>query len=169
MGSRKNEKSIPRIAITTLAGFLSGMLIIRIFLITMITAGPSMSPAFPEGTRLLVFKLSEPIVGDVIIARNPLSQGTVLCSRVAAKDEASVEIRNKVVYINGKKFAPAGLQEKDLRNFPNSFTKRDNMPLLRLKHDEYFILGDNRDQSFDSRYFGALHEKDIIGKVIYTF
>ena len=50
-----------------------------------------------------------------------------------------------------------------------TFSFRDNMPAIKLKRNDFFVLGDNIDNGFDSRHFGKINEHLIIGEVIYKF
>ena len=81
-----------------------------------------------------------------------------------------VELRNGVLYINNER---AQFKWKtissDNRVFPMSFSGRDNMTAVKIERHFFFLLGDNRDYSFDSREFGPVPDESIAGRVIYGY
>ncbi len=150
------------------AGILAGLLTARVFLLPCQAPDASMEPAVPAQSYLLVQKRATPAVGDIVLIEAPGDDGRVLLLRVAAADEARVEMRSRILYVNGTKFTPPWKQiARDQRVFPLHFTKRDIMPPVRLQREEYFLTADNTDRGYDSRYFGPVHKDKIIGKVIY--
>jgi signal peptidase I len=94
--------------------------------------------------------------------------------RVAALPGEMVEIRSKQLFVNGQKIADPFASYSDARVYPNNpalpepYRSRDWFGPLRLPPGSYFVLGDNRDRSYDSRYRGPTTEAQIVGKVIYV-
>ena len=131
--------------------------------------GSSMLPTLRTGQWLLVsrldYRLGSPRRGDVVICHYPgrymdrwklIRQSFV--KRVIALPGETVEIIEGVVYIDG-----APLQEPYLD--PARCRFRRQMPARTLGEDQYFVLGDNRDSSNDSRRIGPLPSSMLVGRV----
>jgi len=127
--------------------------------------GSSMEPNFHQGDYLIVdeisYRFSEPKRGDVIVFRYPRDTSQRFIKRVIGLPGETVEMeQGKINIIKGVENRILDESEYGLKE---SYT--DNFA-LSLKESEYFVLGDNRAASFDSRKWGALSEDYIIGKVI---
>ena len=122
--------------------------------------GPSMSPNLVDAQFLLVNKLSyvasEPERGDVIVFRSPRSPDEDLVKRVVALPNEEVEIKEGSVFVNGRR-----LNESSY--FQNSVDR--DTALLRVPDGAYFVLGDNRLHSRDSRDIGPIPRASIVGRV----
>jgi signal peptidase I len=153
------------------AGILIGFLISRIFFITpFVVQDDSMMPGLKKGDYLLILKITSPRPGDIILLDSPVEPDKVILKRFLAESGISLEIKNKRIYVNSNEYIPGWhIQSNDNRVFPESFDHRDNMPVLKIKPGEIFVIGDNFDYSFDSRSFGGVNKKLIIGKMIYKF
>jgi signal peptidase I len=119
--------------------------------------GYSMEPTLHQEERLLVEKLSyrfhAPQRGDIVVlkvAQEPIP----LVKRVIGLPGETVEIRQGKVYVNGQH-----LDEPYLGQTPYG-----NMPARQVPAGSVFVLGDNRNNSNDSRYFGVVPLDDIVGK-----
>ncbi len=155
-----------KISLLVSAGIIFGFLASRIFLVTHVQAGNSMEPNAPPGSRAFVVKHVTPRKGDMVLMKSPVKEGTVLLTRVVASEGDTVEIRNKTVYVNSRKLKKNWKTVmNDPRIFPMRFSYRDNMPALRVKRNEFFVMGDNFDTGFDSRNFGLVSGDRIIGRV----
>lgn len=78
-----------------------------------------------------------------------------------------IRYRNKVLYVNGKKQDEPYVKHNSREIMPavdGVLESRDNFGSVTVKEGHYFMMGDNRDNSYDSRYWGQLDEKLIIGK-----
>jgi len=137
---------------------------IRYFLFQpFIVKGESMSPNFESGDYLIVdeisYRFSSPQRGDVIVFNFPKDTTQKFIKRVIGLPGETVDITNGKVEIikDGKK---VDLTEKylpaNLKTYPDTKTT--------LKSDEYFVMGDNREYSYDSRAWGIVPKSDIIGK-----
>ncbi len=127
--------------------------------------GQSMAPNFETGDYLIVdeisYRFQEPQRGEVIIFRYSQKPSYRFIKRIIGLPGEIVEIKEGKVIIY-KNNQPQVLDESDY--LPSSVKTPGNI-LITLGEDEYFVLGDNRAFSFDSRSFGFLPEKEIIGRV----
>jgi signal peptidase I len=149
------------IIIAGIAVYLVRTYIVQPFLVS----GESMLPNFRNGDYLLVdeltYRFREPERGEVIVLRYPKNEGVYFIKRVIGLPGETVIIENNNIIIlnkEGKKFV---LNEPYIRL--NFGTMQDMT--VTLKENEYFVMGDNRSFSFDSRNWGVLPRKDIIGLV----
>ena len=129
---------------------------------TCIVVGCSMEPEFYPGQRLLinklVYNLHEPQRGDVIIFHPPNNLQTEYVKRIIGLPGESVEVKGGVVYIykNGDTFP---LDEPYIKAPPNY-----TLPKRKIPENEYFVLGDNRNNSHDSHKGWTVPRQNIIGK-----
>jgi len=127
--------------------------------------GSSMEPNFHQGDYLIVdeisYRFTSPERGDVIVFRYPRDTSQRFIKRVIGLPGETIEIKQgKINIIKGIENRELNESEYGLKE---SYT--DNLT-LSLAENEYFVLGDNRVASFDSRKWGALSKNYIIGKVI---
>jgi signal peptidase I len=117
-----------------------------------------------------VFHFREPQVGDVIVFKYPLNPDRVFVKRCVAVGGQTVEIRNKVLRVDGKLVPdPSGAKHTDNQIIPREFSSRDNFGPKQVPPGQYFVLGDNRDQSQDSREWGFLEKKYLVGKPVFVY
>ena len=116
----------------------------------------SMTPTLAEGQRIFINKLvNQPDRGDIIVFKNPdKSKDTPLIKRVIGLPGEEVEVRSGFVYIDG-----SPLNETYIGERPNY-----NMPKGIIPGGEYFVLGDNRNSSWDSHAGWTVNQDDILGK-----
>lgn len=117
----------------------------------------SMQPGLYEGERLLVNKMaytfSEPDRGEIIVFRSP-TDGTNLIKRVIGLPGDLIEVKNGIVYVN-----TIGLNEPYVR-YPATYT----MTTIQVPLDQYFVLGDNRNNSSDSHVGWTVPKNNLIGR-----
>ncbi|MEW6741196.1 MAG: signal peptidase I [Planctomycetota bacterium] len=122
-------------------------------------AGNSMAPSYWDGDRVVVAHtlplLSEPENGDAVIVR---VDGETLIKRVAAGPGQIVEIRSGHLVRNGEAVSEP---------IPSAYLHAGDMPPCPLGGDEFFLLGDHRRVSVDSRDFGPVRRDQIIGRVLF--
>jgi signal peptidase I len=128
-----------------------------------IIVGASMQPNFHEGERLLinkaVYKFRQPERGEVIIFHPPTNQQADYIKRIIGLPGESVEIREGKVYIHKEDGSVEQLVEPYITELAMRDFKGDEIP-----QNKYFVLGDNRNNSNDSRSFGPVSREEIIGK-----
>ncbi|OJG86180.1 signal peptidase I [Enterococcus saccharolyticus] len=154
-----------------MAGALA--LMIRGFLLIPVPVeGNSMETTLQQGDMVVVEKISEIKRFDVIVFQ--LSDGTTYIKRVIGLPGESVSYANDQLYINGKKVAEPFLEKNLEENdepipFTYDFTFEELMGVEKLGKDSYFVIGDNRRLSKDSRSFGAISEENILGKARFVY
>lgn len=115
-----------------------------------------------------VFQVFTPELNDVIVFVFPEDRSKDFIKRVKAVAGETIEVRNKVVYINGEKIDdPYAFYAPDARVMPGSI--RDNFGPLTVPEGHVFVMGDNRDHSHDSRFWGTVPIDDILGKAFILY
>ena len=135
------------------------VIVIRTFILTpVIVNGSSMSPTLKGKEVMLLSKLSNIKRFDVVVIK---ARDDRLIKRVIAMPGETIEIKDNQIFINDKL-----LKENFGKGITSDVGKRT------LKSDEYYVLGDNREDSKDSRFYGPFKKKDIQGStsfIIYPF
>ena len=164
----KNKTDTPILlkAVFTLAGIIAGSVIMHFVLMIMPVKTSAMEPVLIKNDYVLINRFSRSGKGDIAVYKSPVEEGPMLISRIAGTEYDTVELRDRMVYINNEPLImpPSHI---DAAIFPMKFSFRDNMPPVKLKRGEFFMLNDNFNSSFDSRSFGPVNINDIAGKVIY--
>jgi signal peptidase I len=108
--------------------------------------------------------------GDVIVFIFPLDRKKDFIKRVIGVEGDTIKIVNKKVYVNGKLYKePPGVQHTDPNIIPGNIQPRDNLGPIKVPPGKLFVMGDNRDQSFDSRFWGFVPLKDVKGKAFIIY
>ncbi len=121
---------------------------------------------FSDG-KILIFR--KPERGDIIVFRFPHEPDRDFIKRIVAVEGDTIEGKNKEIFLNGKKLSEPYVQHTDIYLIMGGREPRDNFGPLAVPKDMYFVMGDNRDQSFDSRYWGFVSSKDIRGKAFILY
>ena len=144
---------------------------IRYFLIQpFFVKGESMLPNFHDSEYLIIdeisYRLEQPQRGQVIDFRYPRNPQEYFIKRIIGLPGESVQIKdNKVTIFNSTHPNGFALDEKYI---PSDFvTYNQDESKINIGPDEYYVLGDNRGASKDSRYFGVVNKSFIIGKVLF--
>lgn len=125
-------------------------------------ASVSMEPTYGDGKYVTIapVELAELQRGDIIGYRHPSNPDEFFVKRLIGLSGETVEIREGAIYING-----------DLLEEPYPVTTgspSETFGPIELREDEYFVLGDNRPNSADSRQYGAVSGQEIIGRISVT-
>ncbi len=115
-------------------------------------------------TDVIVLTLGEPKRGDIIVFRYPKDRSKDFVKRLIAKSGDVVEIRDKTLYVNRERVDDTAAHFNDHRIIPGFVAPRDNFGPVTVPKDSYFAMGDNRDNSADSRFWGFLKKEDLVGK-----
>jgi signal peptidase I len=132
-----------------------------------LVSGASMEPTFSSGNYLLIdeitYRFREPQRGETVVFRYPGDITSFFIKRIIGLPGEMIEIRDNIVTITN----PNGEQETLTIEEPyiKPETKTIGEKTTALGADEYYVLGDNRGNSFDSRNWGPLDKDDIIGVV----
>jgi signal peptidase I len=130
-----------------------------------IVVGASMEPTFKTGEYLIVdelsYKVTDPKRGQVIIFKYPNDPSKYFIKRIIALPKETITIKGTTITIKNKEHPEGFKLDESYINFEKGadLTKT-------LKDDEYFVMGDNRSVSLDSRSWGALPKDLIIGRAI---
>ncbi len=119
--------------------------------------GESMMPNFHDGELLLTekvtYRIYKPERGDVVVFRAPSAQRVDFIKRVIGLPGESIKIEDGAVFINGEKLGETYETQSTTGTVE-----------ITLDRDQYFVLGDNRNASSDSRSFGAISKESITGR-----
>lgn len=154
-------------AACVLAGLVAGVALVRLVITPYAVSDDSMRPGLAAGDRIYVLKWGAVRWGDRVLFASPIEPDRVLLKRVIGVEGDTIEVSGKAIYRNGAKLsAPWNTVSTDRRIFPMSFTGRDNSPTVRIGRGELYVVGDNLDRSMDSRTFGPVRMKSVIGTVL---
>lgn len=128
--------------------------------------GHSMQPTFYADDRLVVsrvhYLLDEPQRGDILVFNSLEQPGVMLIKRVVGLPGETVELHNQIISINGKALDEAYVKE------PCRINRCADSAWI-LAENEYFMMGDNRNNSRDSRRFGPVPLNKIVGQVVFRY
>jgi len=142
------------------------------FVQPVVVEGTSMLPELHDGERLLVNKLVYYKIqsvswghierGDIVVFWFPNDPDKSYVKRVIGLPGETVEVRSGKVFINGQQLAEDYLDSEHNQTLPS-------WPAKKVEDHHYFVMGDNRDNSSDSRYWGLVPEKYIYGKAFFRY
>lgn len=163
-------KSILEIVITVVVCMLAYFLLFKYVLANETVSGPSMQPTFESNDRIIAVRHTKLQRGDIVILDAPDAPGELYIKRIIGMPGDTVEAKNDTIYINGKPLKEPYLTQykKKLPKgqlYTNNFTLKQVTGVSRVPKDSYFVMGDHRDVSKDSRYFGFVKRSAIVGEV----
>lgn len=132
----------------------------------------SMSPTVLDGDHILVneliYKFSRPHRRDVIVLKYPRNESQYFIKRVIGLPGETIQIYRKQCYINGKRFQERYVVHAGNNNTDN-YPELDNFGPFKIPADSFFVMGDNRDWSMDSRTFGPVKQRKILGRAFMIY
>lgn len=165
------------ILIILINAFLINSLLLAPFIIPPIKAykvpAASMTPALMIGDRVIVNKKyyinNKPNRGDVVIFPDPSASSKYLIKRAIGLPGETIEILEKKVYINGQPLEEPYSMGAPERGLPTNMAPSKKFGPVTVPNDKLFVLGDNRDNSLDSRHFGFVDISALKGKALYIY
>jgi len=173
---KKEFKPLWREYLETAIIALVAAVLLRIFVVSAyrVSSG-SMEGALYEGDYIFVNKMAyeygtTPQIGDVIVFKYPNNPTKDFIKRIVALPGQSVQIADKILYVNEEVAQiPVHSQHVDKRIIPGDLSFRDNFGPFTVGEDQYFVMGDNRDDSRDSRFWGPVPYDHIRGKAVFVY
>jgi signal peptidase I len=120
-------------------------------------------------TSIQLFRLEEPQRGDVLVFIYPLDPSKDFIKRVVAVEGDTVKVVNKKLYINGIEVPDPHAVYTEESALSGEGQKRDNFGPVTVPKGALFVLGDNRDRSLDSRFWGFVPLEDVRGKAFIIY
>ena len=119
--------------------------------------------------RNTMIPVTNPQRGDIVVFIYPNDRSKDYIKRVIGLSGDKIEIKNKITFINGKKYSDAYGIYSDNVIYPGSMQPRDNFGPVTVPPESLFVMGDNRDESADSRFWGFVDLKDVEGKAFIIY
>jgi signal peptidase I len=171
----KKQKPLWREYVEVVVISLAAAIFLRILVVSAYRVdSSSMEQSLYEGDYIFVnkltYKFGNPANGDIIVFSNPLDPNKEFIKRIIACPGQSVEIIDKVIYIDNMlaEIVPNAVNY-DPKIMPAQLSMRDNFGPIQVPSGQYFVLGDNRDFSQDSRHWGFVPEDNINGKALFVY
>lgn len=117
----------------------------------------------------VIFPVGDPQHGDIVVFKFPVDPRKDFIKRVIGAGGDVVEIQDKTVYVNGKPLNHDVGVYTDPRTIAGSLKPRDNFGPITVPKGALFVMGDNRDESFDSRFWGFVPVRDVSGKAFIIY
>ena len=145
----------------------------------------SMKPTLQIGDHILVTKfnygvriplirstlipIGKPTRGDIVVFIYPEDRSKDFIKRLIGLPGDTIEIRDKQILLNGLPWSDANGVYVDNLMIPGNVQPRDNFGPVTVPQDSIFVMGDNRDESYDSRFWGFVPMKDVLGKALIIY
>ena len=133
-------------------------------------SGASMYPTLHNGDRMILSKIGDINRFDVVVLKAP-DENVEYIKRVIGMPGDTLEMKQGVLYINGKKIEQPFINTEALQKqtvFIDDFTLQTLTGETKIPEGKYFVMGDNRGVSKDSRMIGLIDRKAIEGKAVFT-
>jgi len=118
-------------------------------------------------TNIIALHFNDPKLGDVVVFKSPENPDKDFIKRVIGTPGDTILIKNGSVFINGKLIDEGAYLSSSVKTNPGQFVREDLE--VKTPEDEYFVLGDNRSNSSDSREWGFVPKKYIVGKSFFVY
>lgn len=119
--------------------------------------------------RKTLIPITDPQRGDIVVFIYPNDRSKDFIKRVIGISGDTIEIKNKKIFLNGKPYTDTYGIYSDNVIYPASIQPRDNFGPVTVPKESLFVMGDNRDESADSRYWGFVDLKDVEGKALIIY
>ena len=119
--------------------------------------------------RKTIIPITNPQRGDIVVFIYPNDRSKDYIKRVIGVSGDKIEIKNKIIFINSKQYSDAYGIYSDNVIYPGSMQPRDNFGPVTVPVKSLFVMGDNRDESADSRFWGFVDLKDVEGKAFIIY
>ena len=119
--------------------------------------------------RRTIIPVGEPKRGEIVVFIFPNDRSKDFIKRVIGVAGDKIEIKNKKIFINDQEFKDSYGVFSDISILPNSMQPRDNFGPVTVPEKSIFVMGDNRDESLDSRFWGFVDLKDVEGKAFIIY
>jgi len=119
--------------------------------------------------RNTIIPVREPKRGEIVVFIFPNDRSKDFIKRVIGVGGDTIEIKNKKIFINGKEYSDSYGIYSDNIIYPATMQPRDNYGPVTVPKNSIFVMGDNRDESFDSRFWGFVDLKDVEGKAFIIY
>jgi signal peptidase I len=116
-----------------------------------------------------IYAFKEPQKGDIIVFKYPVKPEKDFIKRVVGLPEDTIEGRDKIIYVNNEPLEEPYAVHTDPHIYPKEMQTRDNFGPITVPENALFVMGDNRDHSYDSRFWGFVDHKDIKGKAFFIY
>lgn len=120
-------------------------------------------------TDIKILPLRDPERLDVIVFQYPEDETKDFIKRIIGKPGDTIEVHDKIIYVNGSPIEESYTIHTDAAILSENHQPRDNLDPVVVPEDSYFVMGDNRDQSLDSRFWGTVKANKIRGKAFIIY
>ncbi len=120
-------------------------------------------------TKVRLPAIRAPQPGDIIVFKFPRDPKKDYIKRCVAVEGQTVEVRDKQLLVDGQVVDESFIKHVDPRTLAGDIEPRDNLGPVRVPEGKLFMMGDNRDSSFDSRFWGFLDRDLVKGKAIFIY
>lgn len=169
-----SKPSIVSIILSWIWSFIVAFIIVGVVYIFLgrpfTVSGASMYPTLHNGDRMILSKIGEINRFDVVVLKAP-DENVEYIKRVIGMPGDTLEMKQGVLYINGKKIEQPFINTEALQKqtvFIDDFTLQTLTGETKIPEGKYFVMGDNRGVSKDSRMIGLIDRKAIEGKAVFT-
>ena len=162
VGASTGQKAFYKLVLLVALSFCSYLFFSRLVVTAVEVKGASMNPTLSAGDRLLLNRFTylhrEPQRGELVVLRDP-ETGDLIVKRIVGMPCETVLMQNEAAYVNGHRL---------IEPYTSTLRRPDYSPLGKatvIPRDHYFVLGDNRTRSLDSRAFGSVPRASILGLI----